>query len=266
MLHNLFKAEKEIRKLYHALIPYELRYWFYKIRHSKDFQSLRSAVFPSPKGDFSLRPFDCHQCLFIHITKAAGTSVAKSLFSYLPYHYTAVEYRVIFGRRAFNKYFKFAFVRNPWDRLLSAYSYLRDGGWNEQDRRWYDENISHLRDFNSFVIEWLDSNRLQSHLHLRPQSEFICDSRQRPLIDYLGYFESLPEDFAHIARVLNIEARLGHVNTSKRNDYRDIYSPEAIEKVYSVYRRDIENFGYDFACLKSRMTVRDRKFEPLEML
>ena len=253
-----------MQKLYHMLMPYELRYWLYKVRHPREFQSLRSTVYPSPKGDFSLRAFDRYQCLFIHITKSAGTSVAKSLFGYLPYHYTAVQYRVIYGRKAFNSYFKFAFVRNPWDRLLSAYSYLRAGGWNDQDRHWYKQNIGHLPDFNSFVLEWLDSNRLQSHLHLRPQCYFICDSRQRPLIDYLGYFETLPEDFARIAKVLGIDARLGHDNMSKRDDYRDIYSLEAIDKVYYLYRRDIENFGYGFDCLKSRITVRNRRFEPLE--
>jgi len=252
-----------MRKLYHALAPYELRYWLYKVRHPRDFRSLRITIYPSPKGDFSLRPFDSHKFLFIHITKSASTSVAKSLFVYLPYHYTAVEYRVIFGRRAFNNYFKFAFVRNPWDRLLSAFSYIQGGGWNEQDHRWFNENISHLPNFNSLVLDWLDSSRLQSHVHLKLQSKCICDSKHRPRIDYLGYFESLPEDFAYIAVVLNIETRLDHVNTSKRSDYRNVYSPEAIEKVNSLYRRDIDNFGYDFACLKTRMTVRDRKLNPL---
>lgn len=124
-----------MRKLYYALIPYEYRYWFYKFRHAKDFWELRQKVNPSPKGDFSLRSFDHYRYLFIHITKTAGTSVAISLFGELPYHYTAVQYRVIYGRKTFNRYFKFAFVRNPWDRLYSAYSFLKNGGWNNEDRQ-----------------------------------------------------------------------------------------------------------------------------------
>ena len=249
-----------IRALYYALVPRDQRYLFYKLRHPAEFRELRQKVFPSSKGNFSLRPFDQYRCLFIHITKSAGTSVAKSLFGYLPYHYTARQYQVIFGRRAFNSYFKFAFVRNPWDRLFSAYSYLRGGGWNDQDRQWYEDNISHLPDFNSFVLDWLDSKRLRSHLHLSPQSDFICDRKGRLLLDYLGYFETLHGDFVHIAQVLGIEAQLDHVNASKSKDYRTIYLTEAIDKVSNLYSQDIDNFGYNFNGIANRMHIRDRKF------
>ncbi|MBA2883009.1 hypothetical protein HNR65_003366 [Desulfosalsimonas propionicica] len=249
-----------MRKMYHALIPYEMRFWLYKARNPEEIRTLRKKVHPSPRGDFSLRAFDRYCCLFIHITKSAGTSVAKSLFGELPYHYTAVQYRVIFGRKDFNSYFKFAFVRNPWDRLYSAYSYLAAGGWDDKDRQWYKKNISHLPDFNSFVLDWLDARRLYSHLHLKPQSHFICDPRGRPMLDYLGYFETLPDDFAHISKVLGIEATLDHVNASRRSDYRNIYSPEAIDKVRALYRQDIEKLGYGFEGLEKRMKIRNRRF------
>lgn len=252
-----------MRKMYHALIPYEFRYLFYKFRNPKKFQLLRRQVFPSPKGNFSLRAFDRYQCLFIHITKSAGTSVAKSLFGELPYHYTAIQYRVIFGRKAFDDYFKFAFVRNPWDRLYSAYCYLKGGGWEDADRAWFQDNISQLSDFNSFVLDWLKPERLCSHLHLRPQSDFICDRKHKPLIDYLGYFETLPQDFSLVSRKIGTKSQLAHVNASKRADYRDIYTLAAIDKVLTLYRQDIENFGYRFDCLETRMTISKNRFEIL---
>src|SRR5262249_28630742 len=154
----------------------------------------------------------------------AGTSVAKSLFGELPYHYTAWEYRVIFGRSDFNSYFKFAFVRNPWDRLYSAYSYLKDGGWNENDRIWAAENLAEISDFNVFVNEWLTPERLDAHIHFWPQSRFICDGAGRPLIDYLGYFEMIENDFNHVAKRMQVPATLEHVNASKRNDYQSAYN------------------------------------------
>lgn len=249
-----------MRKLYRTLIPYELRFWLYKVRNRQAVRDLRSTVFPSAKGDFSLRSFDRYQCLFIHITKSAGTSVAKSLFGELPYHYTATQYRVIFGRRDFNRYFKFAFVRNPWDRLYSAYSYLKMGGWNAQDSEWYRENLTHLPDFNAFVIHWLEPHRLRSHLHLTPQSDFVCNGRGIPLINYLGYFETLRDDFAYITQRLGIEAQLAHINASRRTGYREVYTPEVIDKVRLLYRHDIENFGYDFDGLRNRKVVRDGRF------
>lgn len=251
-----------MRGWYRSIVPYEARFWLYKLRHWHEVSDLRRRVFPSPKGDFSLRSFDRLGCIFIHVTKTAGTSVAKALFNELPYHYTAVQYRVIFGRRDFNRYFKFAFVRNPWDRLYSAYSYLRGGGWDEKDRRWFTDNLPTAPNFNSFVMDWLDSERLASHLHLRPQSHFICDRSGRPLLDDISYFETLAEDFARIARRLGIDARLPHVNASERLGYREAYTPEAIEKVRRLYAVDIESLGYDFEGIRTRMAVHDRHFRP----
>ena len=246
--------------IYKTLFSEESRYWLYKVRHLREFQKLRTTVYQSPKGDFSLRSFDLHCCLFIHIPKSAGTSVAKSLFGELPYHYTATQYRVIFGRRTFNRYFKFAFVRNPWDRLYSAYSYLKDGGWNDEDRSWYMENLGGMPDFNKFVMDWLMPERLHSHLHLMPQTNFICDRRGGVLLDFMGYFETIREDFATVAKHLKMKKQLAHVNTSKRLDYRDIYTPAAIEKVKSLYRKDIENFGYTFDGIDSRKAIRHGMF------
>lgn len=252
-----------MRQIYQSCVPYEIRYWLYKLRHWNEVDGLRHRVFPSPKGDFSLRAFDRNQCIFIHITKSAGTSASKSLFNELTYHYTAIQYRVIFGRRRFNRYFKFAFVRNPWDRLYSAYCYLKGGGWNDQDKGWFNKRLGTTPDFESFVLEWLSPERLSSHLHLRPQIYFICDRRGHPLLDFVGYFETLPEDFEHVTQQLGIDASLSHVNASQRGDYRDAYSPEAIEKVRQLYAEDIANFGYDFDGLRTRMTIRRRRFEPL---
>ncbi len=252
-----------LRTLYHALVSSEHRYLFYKLRHPAEFRELRQKVHPSPKGDFSLCPFDRYQCLFVHVTKSAGTSVAKSLFGYLPYHYTAVQYRVIYGRNTFNRYFKFAFVRNPWDRLYSAYTYLCKGGWNERDRQWFNQNLSNVPDFNAFVLDWLSPGTIRSHLHFRPQSDFICDRKGYPLIDWIGYFETLPEDFAAVAERLGIESRLDHVNASGGKGYRNIYSTKAADRVHELYQQDIQNLGYSFDRIITRKTINAGRFKSL---
>lgn len=249
-----------IKSFYRKIVPYELRFWFYMLRNPQECQSLRTKVNPSPKGDFSLRSFERYKCIFIHVTKSAGTSIAKSLFNELPYHYTAIQYRVIFGRKTFENYFKFAFVRNPWDRLYSAYSYLCGGGWDKNDAEWYRKNLSRISDFNAFVLDWLEPENLKNHLHLMPQSHFICDSRDRPLLDYLGYFETLPKDFDYISQQIGCKGQLSHFNASKRKNYTEVYSKDAIEKVGFLYRRDIVNFGYEFDRIKNRMNINNRKF------
>ncbi len=52
-------------RIHNALIPKETRFWLYKISHLQKFQEFSTVVFKSPKGDFSLRPFDEHNWLFI---------------------------------------------------------------------------------------------------------------------------------------------------------------------------------------------------------
>lgn len=245
-----------VQKVYSSIVPYETRRWFYKLRNPGANRRLRTVVNSSPKGDFSLKPFDEHRCIFIHITKTAGTSVARSLFGYLPYHYTAIDYRVIYGRKTFAQYFKFAFVRNPWDRLYSAFRYLKAGGWDNKDKAWADENLGNYNDFNTFVRQWLTPDNICKHLHFKPQYPFICDANGRVLVDYLAYFETLDDDFRKIARRLNIEADLGCHNVNAGSSYRDVYDEESRRIVTEIYAKDIELFGYDFDGILHRRKIR----------
>ena len=244
-----------MQQIYHASISYETRLWLYKLRHRKQYERLRSVVHRSPKGDFSLKPFDEQQCIFVHITKTAGTSISKSLFGYLPYHYTATDYRVIYGRPTFKQYFKFAFVRNPWDRLYSAYRYLKAGGWNEKDQLWAETHLGAFDDFNSFIKHWLTEEHIEGHIHFRPQYRFICDTKSRLLIDYLGYFETINDDFEKISKKLKIDASIGRHNANPGNSYRDVYDDESRDIVASVYSTDIKLFGYEFDGIRERKTI-----------
>ena len=243
------------RQIYEALLSYETRQWVHKLRHNREYRELRSIVHPSPKGDFSLKPFDEHKCIFIHITKSAGTSVAQSLFGYLPYHYTAIDYRVIYGRKLFKSYFKFAFVRNPWDRLYSAFRYLKAGGWNDDDKRWNEQNLSEYDSFESFIKIWLDKRNIMQHRHFWPQYRFLCDNNYHLLVDYLGYFETLDEDFRKICSRLNIDCSLGAHNTNPGESYGKVYTGSMRQKVADVYARDIELFGYEFDGIANRKVI-----------
>jgi len=238
--------------LYKRALSEESRYWLYKMRHPGHFRHLRQRVSQHAKGDFSIQPFFEKKAIFVHITKAAGTSTALSLLGALPSHYTAWQYRVIFGRKAFNRYFKFTFVRNPWDRLYSAYSFLRNGGWDEQDHRWAEQNLPDSDDFNDFVLNWMTPEKLYSHIHFWPQSRFVLDRNGKLLVDYIGYFETIHEDFAEIAKRLDTDASLSHTNASPRMDYRSVYSSAAVQKVQELYREDIELFGYEFNGIKQK--------------
>ncbi len=241
-----------IRQLYKSILSYETRLWLYKMRHLSEFRRKRTIVYPSDKGDFSLCPFDEHRCIFVHITKSAGTSVATSLFGYLPYHHTAIDYRVIYGRKDFDRYFKFAFVRNPWDRLYSAYRYLMAGGWNDDDRQWAETHLSQFDNFHDFVTGWLDASNINKHRHFWPQYYFLCDRHKKILVDYLAYFETINQDFDTICRRLDIDAEIEHRNANPGKDYRLAYDDTTRELVGQVYATDIELFGYTFDGIEHR--------------
>jgi len=245
-----------IRQLYCKIVTPELRFWLYKLLHRAEVESLKKVVYKSSKGNFSLRHYYENKCIFVHITKSAGTSLALSIFGELPYHYTAYQYRVIYGKNSFNNFYKFTFVRNPWDRLYSAFSYLKGGGWDEKDAHWAEEHLGEVDNFNQFVMQWLSEDRLDAHIHFWPQSKFICDSQNKPLIDYLGYFENITHDYKDVLKKLSLPMReLKHTNVSKRKSYVDVYTREMIDKVAELYHEDINNFGYQFNGFKRTIVV-----------
>ena len=78
---------------------------------------------------------DKYKCIFIHVPKVAGTSIERSIFEtnkWLIGHVKASDY-IRIDKNKFESYFSFGFVRNPYDRVVSAYHYLKNGGGNEND-------------------------------------------------------------------------------------------------------------------------------------
>jgi hypothetical protein len=214
----------------------------------------------------SFRHFFERQCIFIHIPKAAGISIARSLFpedggsDYLgPGHATMADYRLWLTRSELDSFFKFTFVRNPWDRAYSAYRYLKRGGMNPRDQAWARENLDGYPDFDTFVKRWMSRKNVLDALHFRPQySFFTLPIGRQPCMDFVGYFERLEEDYRYVrARVLgeDSDVQLVHANRSSSPappSYLEVYSDEAREIVADVYRNDIALLGYTFDGLEPR--------------
>jgi hypothetical protein len=74
----------------------------------------------------------------------------------------------------------------------------------------------------------------------------VTDAKGKQIVDFLGHYETLAEDFAKVCAKLNIKAELPHANVSDHRDYRTYYTAETREFVAKQFRRDIEMFGYDF--------------------
>jgi hypothetical protein len=133
--------------------------------------------------------------------------------------------------------FTFAFVRNPWDLLVSSYHFITSTPQHHRRRR-----TVRLDSFERYVDYEIRRGKLV-------QSRMLCDRQGRLLVDYVGRFESLHDDFAEVCRRIGVTTTLPHVNRSRaegRRDYRDYYTPALAAHVATHFAEDVERFGYRF--------------------
>jgi hypothetical protein len=201
-------------------------------------------------GQYSLAPFDNRRAIFVHIPKTGGISVSTALFGNLAGGHTRItEYRNIFSEKEFSQYYKFTFVRNPWDRLYSAYCFLKAGGINEDDSAWAVSHLSGIDTFEDFVMHFLNEEVIYTEVHLVPQYKFICYEDGQSPVDFIGRFENLESDFNVVAAKIAPGAKLAHMNSSAKNKTASadmLFTQAMQEKVAILYARDIELFGYQF--------------------
>lgn len=189
--------------------------------------------------------FDQFECIFIHVPKCAGSSVATSLFGSTPTgHLPLYWYEKQFKER-FDEYFKFGFVRDPLHRALSAYRYLLQNP-EPRDRAAY-ELVSRYSRFDTFIDGWLHSDNICKQIHFAPQHHFLQNSMGQIAVDFIGRQEHLEADFAMLCEQLGVSAQLDHLNRSPGSNYKTaaLCSVASRKRIREVYARDYELFAYD---------------------
>lgn len=217
------------------------------------------------------------QFIFIHIYKTAGTSVTKMLIPYarvkdrMVYddtwptkkviglitklmhwedsghrqftgfhkHEPIAEVKTKLPSEQFDNYYKFCFVRNPFDWLVSFYEYIK------QTPRHRLKQFVESQDFNNFVA-WYISQAPSK------QVDFLWDPEtEQVLVDHIGYFEDLENDIAKIVDRLELSSKrtLSHKNPSKhrkKRSYKDYYTDDTIALVEDYFEKDLSILGYAF--------------------
>ena len=150
-------------------------------------------------------------------------------------HLGLEQVRPFLGEEAFARYFKFAFVRNPFDRFVSYCAFAtRQTGNFERDPRGVMRHI-------------LFDLRPMDHILFQPQHMFLVDRQGQLLTDHVGRVEQMQESYDAICERIGIPGQaLEQVNSSRRGSYRDYYDPVLKEAVGQLYRRDLDLFGYAF--------------------
>ena len=177
-----------------------------------------------------------HKFVFTRVTKTASSAIAGCLkvnisdliqikgWSDDKHHIPMWYYRKNIPVKKFEFYYKFGFVRNSWDRLISAYHYSKKFGLTKNLKEWV----------TSINPEWkYDKYGLQYN--------FVNGC------DFIGRFENLQEDFNIICDKIAIpHQKLPHKNATKHKHYTEYYNDETKQIVAEKYAKDIEYFGYKF--------------------
>ena len=150
-------------------------------------------------------------------------------------HLTLSEVRPHLPADDFEQFFKFGFVRNPFDRFVSFCAFMtRQQGYFDREPK----RVMH---------HFLFVERPTDKIHFAPQHIFFTDGDGKLLTDFVGRVEEMQASYDEACRRIGISSRrLDRVNTSRRGDYRDYYTPELRAGVAELYARDLELFGYDF--------------------
>jgi len=150
-------------------------------------------------------------------------------------HISLAQLRPFIDPAKFETYFKFAFVRNPFDRFVSYCAFMtRERGEFEKDPK---------------AVMWhmLTSPQPRAHILFQPQSRFVAGADGKPLTDYIGRVEEMQASFDAICDRIGIpRGELDKTNASSRSGYRQYYDERLKQGVAKLYAEDLELFGYDF--------------------
>lgn len=192
------------------------------------------------------------RCIFVHIQKTGGSSVRQALRMAqhdAEKHRFARELRATYGEAWWGGYFKFAFVRNPWDRLVSWWRMIQRNAATGRPMNGFQRFIlSRASSFEEFLTNCDEEyhDRDGSKWIFRNQLDYIADAGGI-MVDFVGRFERLQADFDVVCARLRLPSmQMPHINSSGRTHYSEYYSEATAALVAERCARDIEAFGYSF--------------------
>lgn len=189
-----------------------------------------------------------HKFIFIHIPRTGGSSINFALSKICDKddiirrddtrHNTAMQIKAEVGDATWNSCFKFAFVRNPWEAVLSEYFYILKRA-KPKGRKEYEK----YTDFNHYLTS--SKGKL---ILFHSMCDYIVDKNGKIAVDFVGRFENLEEDFKQILQKIDLQnMSLPHENATSHSHYSEYYNERAKQIVAEKFKKDIKMFDYTFA-------------------
>jgi|10_taG_2_1085330.scaffolds.fasta_scaffold17517_4 hypothetical protein len=217
-----------------------------------------------------------YKFIFIHIPKTGGCSVESALMNHLgkedlitdrmnyqdkkinakfcdiPHHITLRDFHHLTHNR-YKDYYKFSFVRNPYDRLVSMYSF-----YSQLKRRRIGE--SEIEKFNNWLLDNSRGNIINPKLGLKaqnqwkniPQIEWVINNDNKIDVDFIGKIETFDSDLLTIGRKIGINIDIiPHKNKSKHSHYSNFFNAETKRQTEKKYMDDFKKFNYTWSTGKN---------------
>jgi hypothetical protein len=208
--------------------------------------------------------------LFIHVPKTGGTSLTSILKQYSklnplllratgvylddrgferypltynllgpPRHITAIDAKNHYGDDFFASKFSFAFVRNPWDLVISEFFYIK-----RETRHYLHKHVKNMNCIKEFL--YLKKQNWGKTRFGLSQMNFVADTNGELILDFVGKFENYQKDSQYILDKIGLNIEIPHENITKKKHYVEYYDTESKQLVGEMFASDIEQFKYEF--------------------
>lgn len=214
-----------------------------------------SIVYLSELSKKSQNPYSSvdldNNMIFLHVPKTAGSAILKQKFGLSHHGHFRPEHYASNDMDKFKRSHKIAVVRNPWDRMVSAFSYLSQNiGDGKYAKKFVADHLCEMEKFESFLDKMISSKKYQSIVtkwdHFRPQWDFIS-YKDEYCVDLLGRFEELDEFNTKFCNKVGLSSEIvKKTNSSERSKYRDYYSSTHADFVYELYKTEIDYLDYNY--------------------
>ena len=217
-----------------------------------------------PQFSIFLEPY---AAVYIDIAKVASSTLKATFASLLELNADGNPHEVQFprtpetgdaGTQLYPGLYTFAFVRNPWDRLVSCY---RDKIRGEVDdfTNFSESGVAHClarfdafsanMSFEQFVRAVASIPDTEADEHFRSQYDYLTNEAGDIAADFIGRYENLASDFQHVAQAIGLPSNINLPRlqaAAKPIDYTEFFKPDTRNIVATRFARDVELFSYQF--------------------